>query len=91
MSGEGATIDVVAVATERAQSTVFGYLAQYIEVHKPSSVGPWVDEQTYDTVSAAIDAVGMVTLRPIFVHLDEQIPYETIRLVAAHLRVRCAT
>ncbi len=90
MFGEGATIDVVAAATKRAQSTVFGYLAQFIEEWRPSSVAPWVDERTYDRVSAAIDAVGMDALRPIFVHLDEQVPYETIRIVAAHLRVRCA-
>ncbi len=90
MFSEGATIDVVAAATERAQSTVSGYLEQFIEEHKPSSVSTWVDERMYDTVSAAIDAVGMDALRPIFVHLDEQVSYETIRIVATHLRVRCA-
>ncbi len=90
MFSDGATIEVVAAATERAQSTVSGYLEQFIEEHKPSSIATWVDERTYDTVSAAIDAVGMDALRPIFVHLDEQVPYETIRIVAAHLRVRCA-
>ncbi|MCZ6815690.1 MAG: helix-turn-helix domain-containing protein, partial [Planctomycetota bacterium] len=90
MFGEGATIDVVAAATKRAQRTVFGYLEQHIEEHKPSSVLTWVDERTYDRVSAAIDAVGMDALRPIFVHLEEQVPYETIRIVATHLRVRCA-
>jgi ATP-dependent DNA helicase RecQ len=90
MFSDGATIAVVAAVTERAQSTVSGYLEQYIEAHKPSSVAPWVDERTYDTVSAAMDVVGMDALRPIFVHLDEQVPYETIRIVAAHLRVRCA-
>ena len=90
MFSDGATIDVAAAATKRAQSTVSGYLEQYIEVHKPSSVATWVDQRTYDTVSAAIDAVGMDALRPIFEHLDEQVSYETIRIVAAHLRVRCA-
>ena len=90
MFRDGATIDMVAAATKRAQSTVSGYLEQYIEVHKPSSVATWVDERTYDMISAAIDVVGMDALRPIFVHLDEQVPYETIRIVAAHLRVRCA-
>ena len=90
MFSDGATIDVAAAATKRAQSTVSGYLEQYIEVHKPSSVATWVDERTYDMISAAIDAVGMDALRPIFEHLDEQVSYETIRIVAAHLRVRCA-
>lgn len=89
MFGEGAAIDAVAKATERAISTVSGYLVQYIDMHKPQSVKPWVDESTYGVVATAMDEVGMEGLRPIFVHLDEQVPYDTIRIVAAHLQVRC--
>ncbi len=89
MFSVGASIDVVAGATERALSTVSGYLVQYIEMHKPRSVKPWVDEATYEIVATAMDEVGTEGLRPIFEHLDEQVPYETIRIVAAHLQARC--
>ena len=89
MFGEGAAIDEVAKATGRAVSTVSGYLVQYIEMHKPQNVRPWVDEATYEVVATAMDEVGTEGLRPIFEHLDEQVPYETIRIVAAHLQVRC--
>ncbi|MCH8824571.1 MAG: DNA helicase RecQ [Planctomycetes bacterium] len=85
----GAAINVVATEIQRAPGTVSGYLEYFIEDHKLKSVDSWVDEPTYNKVSAAIDAVGMDALSPIFKHLKEEIPYDTIRIVAAHLRVRC--
>ncbi len=89
MFGEGAAIDEVANATGRAMSTVSGYLVQFIEIYKPQCVKPWVDEATYEIVATAMEEVGMEGLRPIFEHLDEQVPYDTIRIVAAHLQARC--
>ena len=84
----GATIEEVASAVGRAASTVSNYLQDYIEKHQPQSVDAWVDDATYRRVADAIDRVGMDRLRPVYDALNEQVPYETIKVVAAHLRMR---
>jgi ATP-dependent DNA helicase RecQ len=76
-------IEQVAEQTGRARSTVMGYLAEWVAEHRPATLEPWVDEQTYKKVSAAIRTED-VGLRPIRDRLGGEVPYDAIRLVLAH-------
>jgi len=88
MFARDASIEEVASAVGRATSTVANYLQEFIEREKPESVATWVDDDTYRRVTEAVDRVGMDRLRPVYDALNEAVPYETIKVVTAHLRMR---
>jgi ATP-dependent DNA helicase RecQ len=75
-------IEQITEQTGRARSTVMGYLAEWVAEHRPATLEPWVDEQTYKKVSAAIRTED-VGLRPIRDRLGGEVPYDAIRLVLA--------
>ena len=68
------------------------YVRSVHRVEKRSSVpsvgNPFRRCRPARTVAKAADEVGTRRLRPIFEHLGEAVPYDTIRLVARHLEVR---
>ena len=68
-----------------ARSTVSDYLAQYILAEKPADISAWVADDVYQEVAAAAREVGTEKLKPIYLALGEQVPYDDIRLVLAHL------
>jgi ATP-dependent DNA helicase RecQ len=82
---EGARIEEVMRQTGRARSTIVEYLVEYIRQERPLSIEPWVREAVYQRVAAAIRQVATVQLRPIFLLLGEEVSYDEIRLVVAHL------
>ncbi len=79
------TVDDVKHLTKRARSTIFGYLAEFVSLEKPPSIKPWVDDATYRKVRDVAATVEQRSLSPIFQRLDGRVPYDTIRLVIAHL------
>jgi ATP-dependent DNA helicase RecQ len=81
----GLSPEEVARQTGRAVSTVVSYLEQFVRAEKPRSVTAWVPEDVYQRVVAAARHFGTGALKPIFVALGEQVPYEQIRVVLAHL------
>ena len=80
------SIAQVMAATERAESTVFAYLAEWIRRDAPASIDTWVDDATYARVAAVLEANAGPRLRPVFEQLNGAIDYGRIRLVATHLR-----
>ena len=88
MFGQGRTIEQVMQAAGRARSTTMQYLAEFIQTKRPDSINAWVEEETYQTVSQAIDEVGSAYLKPIHEKLGGSIDYNEIRLVVAHLEAR---
>jgi ATP-dependent DNA helicase RecQ len=84
MFGRADSVAGVARAIERAQSTVAGYLERYVEERRPDSIAPWVDDETYAQVAAALDATDSGFLKPVFDRLEGRISYDVIRLVRAH-------
>ncbi len=71
-----------------ARSTVTDYLASYIRSERPASIRTWVDDETYQHIAQTARQVGSDRLKPIFIALGEKVPYDTIRLVVAHLVAR---
>ncbi|MCG8448943.1 MAG: DNA helicase RecQ [Pirellulales bacterium] len=81
----GKSIAVVAQELGRAESTVVGYLSQYLRHKQVIDPLPWVDEITATRVRAAIEKVGGERLKPIYEHLEGQVTYDQIRIVATCL------
>jgi ATP-dependent DNA helicase RecQ len=82
---EAAAVEDVMHQTGRSRSTVFDYLTDFIREERPRSVAAWVPEERYQQIAAAARQVGTDRLKPIFIALGEQVPYDEIRLVVAHL------
>ncbi len=89
----GMSVEQVMSVTGRARSTCYEYLEEFVRCEKPPSIKAWVDTATAKRVLVAAESVrasappGEATrLRPVFVALDGQVPYELIRLVVAHAR-----
>jgi ATP-dependent DNA helicase RecQ len=84
---QGAALEEVMHETNRARSTVMDYLHDYIRQERPQSIAAWVPDQVYDRVAAAARRVRTDRLKPIYLALGEQVSYDEIRLVVAHLSV----
>jgi ATP-dependent DNA helicase RecQ len=86
----GASIAEVAAAVGRAESTVWGYLNDYIPEAHPASLAPWVDDATYTRVNDVFARLGRSYLRPVFDELDGRVPYEILRVIGTHRAVMAA-
>jgi ATP-dependent DNA helicase RecQ len=85
MFERGATVEQVMAATQRAASTTQGYLEEFIAAQRPASIDAWVDAATQERVRAIIMRSGTRRLKPMFDELGGIVPYEVIRIVAAHV------
>src|SRR5262249_1907388 len=85
---QGESLERVAEVTNRAVSTVCGYLVEFIQDHPAQSVDSWVKPDTYRKVADAVKELGSVYLKPVFDRLEGTIPYEQIRIVVSHLEIR---
>lgn len=83
---QGLTIAQVAQRMSRAESTVKGYLGDYINRVKPTSIAAWVDDQMYAKVVEAMGALPDSPLRAVFEQLNGDVGYEEIRFVRDHLK-----
>jgi ATP-dependent DNA helicase RecQ len=82
---QGAAVEDVMHQMGRARSTVLDYLCEFIRAERPASVAAWIQPDVYQRVAAAARQVGTERLKPIFIALGEQVPYDEIRVVVAHL------
>lgn len=80
-----AAIEDVIHQTQRSRSTIIDYLADFIARENIDDISPWIAEETYRKVAEAAKQVGTERLKPIFIALEEKVPYDEIRLVVAHL------
>ena len=81
----GASVEQVTTRTGRTVGTTWGYLAEFIQNHRPEGLEPWIDPKTYRAIADAVKDVGTGYLQPVFERLGGRVPYEQIRLVVAHL------
>jgi ATP-dependent DNA helicase RecQ len=85
MFASGAGIQEVAAATERAPSTVWGYLVEFVQAHPAQPLSAWLDDATYAVIVEAVKEVGTAYLKPIYEHLGGKVRYEHIRVALARL------
>ena len=71
--------------TNRSRATVFDYLCDFIREERGVSVSAWVPEALCQRIIAAARQLGTERLKPIFIALGEQVPYDDIRVVVTHL------
>lgn len=78
-------IDEVVRQTGRSRGTIVEYLCDYLREQRPASLAPWLADELYQRIATAARQVGTERLKPIYLLLGEQVSYEEIRLVVAHL------
>jgi ATP-dependent DNA helicase RecQ len=77
----GKSIDEVATVLGRAQSTVSGYLSDFIRHDNIIDPKPWVDDATIRRIDSALHVAEEGRLKPIFEHLGGDVSYDAIRIV----------
>jgi ATP-dependent DNA helicase RecQ len=85
---KGASLEQVTRRTGCALGTAWGYLAEFIQNHRPDGLEPWIDSKTYRAIVDAVNGLGTGYLQPVFERLGGKVPYEQIRLVVAYLNTR---
>jgi ATP-dependent DNA helicase RecQ len=85
---QGEVIEDVMHQMGLARATISDYLAEYIRTSRPDSISTWVDDVLYQRIAGAARQVGTEKLKPIYLMLGEQVSYDDIRLVVAHLQAR---
>jgi ATP-dependent DNA helicase RecQ len=84
----GQSVAEVARRLDRAESTVRGYLCEYIEAERPEHINAWVDQELQTRIITAARQHGSERLKPVFLALNQEVPYDAIRLVLTYLNSR---
>jgi ATP-dependent DNA helicase RecQ len=85
---QGLPVKAVTEQSGRTEATVYEYLADYIATCRPASIAIWIPDATLQRVQAAIREHGAHRLKPVFMALNETVPYDHIRLVAAYMQTQ---
>ena len=85
---EGKSITEVAALLDRKEPTIREYLCAFIHEARPGRIDPWVDQPTQERVTAAARQHGTHRLKPLFLALNEEVPYDAIRIVLTYLNTR---
>jgi ATP-dependent DNA helicase RecQ len=79
----GTPLAEVAARVDRADSTVWDYLAEWVAREQPASLAPWVDDATVARVEAEHQRLGSQRLGPLYHALGGEVPYNVLRVVLA--------
>jgi ATP-dependent DNA helicase RecQ len=74
-------LDEIAAKAGVTVGTVANHLSELIQNNLVDSIDVWVPRDIQNRILAAADVVGREKLSPIYEHLQQQIGYETIRIV----------
>ena len=81
----GASVEEAVNRTGLSRSTICDFLVDFIRLERPPSPFRWVSEAICERVAAAAEVHGNDKMKPVFLALNEEIPYEQIRIVLAFL------
>ena len=85
---KGMELGEISAEVDLAESTVSGYLAEWVSDTCPESISTWVDVETAKKIEAAIERCGVGSLRPVYDALGEKVSYDKIRIVMGLARAR---
>ena len=85
---DGKTVAEVARLMGKMESTACDYLCCFIYQERPESIDPWIDRPLQDRITQAARQHGSQKLKPVFLALNQEVPYEAIRIVLTHLNTR---
>jgi ATP-dependent DNA helicase RecQ len=88
---EGRTFDEIAQIRSRKLSSVVSLVVKLMEEGEVTFNAKWLSAERYAQIESAIQQFGKERLKPVKDALPEEITYEEIRLVAAHLRVNATS
>lgn len=83
---QGMSIEQVAKTMGRAISTTSEYLAEYLLYNRTTSPEPWLDTETFQKITSAAFSIDSDRLKPLYEKLDNQIPYEQLRIAVVCLK-----
>lgn len=83
---EGNTFAQIAALRGRQLGTIIGNVATLVERGEVDLQSTWVSLKKQTEIQAACARIGLESLKPVKDVLPEEITYDEIRLVAAHLR-----
>jgi ATP-dependent DNA helicase RecQ len=84
----GKSIAEVAGLMQKTESTVREHLCAYILAERPNGIETWVPRDTVARIAAAARVHGTQRMKPVFVALNEQVPYDAIAVTFAYLNSR---
>jgi ATP-dependent DNA helicase RecQ len=84
---EGRTFEEIAQIRGRKVSSVVDMVTKLIEDGETEFRAQWFSAERYAQIASAIQQFGKERLKPVKEALPEEITYDEIRLVAAHLRI----
>ncbi len=76
-------IESVMDKISRSKATVLEYLCEYIQSTNKEDYKIYIDDEVVHQVRLASKKVGRDRLKPIFLELQEKVPYDTIRIALA--------
>ncbi len=85
--GEGRTFEEIAQIRSRKVSSVVSLVVKLMEEGELKFEAKWLGAERYAQIASAIQQFGKERLKPVKEALPEEVTYEEIRLVAAHLRM----
>ena len=85
---DGKTVAEVARLMGKMESTACDYLCCFIHQERPDSIDPWIDRTTRERITAAARQHGSQKLKPVFLALNQEVPYDAIRVVLTYLNTR---
>jgi ATP-dependent DNA helicase RecQ len=85
---EGRTFGEIAEIRGRKVSSVVDLVVKLMEDGEVEFAPKWLDAERYAQIASAIQQFGKEKLKPVKEALPEEITYEEIRLVGAHLRLQ---
>ncbi len=83
----GRSIEEVMRRLQLGRSNAVDYLADFIRRERPESIHAWVAVETQQRIAAAARVLNTNRPEPLFRFLAEQVTYDDIRLVLAHLSI----
>ncbi len=86
MLKQGLNFEEIAQRRGRKVRTVVALIANLVETGEAEFQVEWMPRATYEKIREACVRLGMDLLRPIKDALPDEISYDEVRLVAAHLR-----
>jgi ATP-dependent DNA helicase RecQ len=84
---EGRTFNEIAQIRGRKLSSVIDLVIKLLEEREIAFDSKWLSDDRYTQIASAVRQFGKERLKPVKEALPEDITYEEIRLVAAHLRL----
>ncbi len=80
------SIEEIAQSIQRAMSTTYQYLEEYVDWKKVRNPEPWIEHHEFQRVQQALQEFDGNRLKPIYEWLNGEISYEKIRICVLCLR-----